>query len=437
MAGQKQDESLVPLAFPSKGIDISVPLDKQPELTTPIGQNVRLHEALSSRARGGSRSGLRPFSAGLLPNSLPPGGGAIQGLDAITTISPTHGCGCNYQDGSFLWNTLAHAGTYVLGKPHVNDDPKWDISCIIGVAEDGSLLPGQVIDGTPQGLDQPVVAGWVLTGLQVLAYWEPGAFPFTADSFDQFGDVFPGFGWIISVFPDIRFDGRQILGLPAATVHDPTPIIPTTWWNWNSGCADSSHDPAFRRGFVLGLDLEITDPLPLATPSTVEFALACNGNVVLRGSMKNGQTDEESLTAFPGFLTGYNRYLVYYDERFLPLSTNSFNFLSSEFQNTIVQAPLVKYRTAKSTRPAFQAKLNDAANSLSHTLVTLALHLDIPSNNTTVLAIAKVWLWYSYSFDLVNGGDWQWVPAESITFSGACSYQATDFLGQRDLTVTV
>jgi hypothetical protein len=51
-------ESLVELAFPLFGVDISTPFDSQPKMTTVDGVNVRGFEPSTQRDRGGSRPGL-------------------------------------------------------------------------------------------------------------------------------------------------------------------------------------------------------------------------------------------------------------------------------------------------------------------------------------------------------------------------------------------
>ena len=56
-------ESLAPLPFPLKGLDVMARLEAQPPGTTPHGQNVRAFEALTQRGRGGSRPGLEKHIA--------------------------------------------------------------------------------------------------------------------------------------------------------------------------------------------------------------------------------------------------------------------------------------------------------------------------------------------------------------------------------------
>lgn len=53
----------LPLVFPARGIDVAGPFGQQPPGSTPTGQNVRLYEPRTMRARGGQRPGLEKYVA--------------------------------------------------------------------------------------------------------------------------------------------------------------------------------------------------------------------------------------------------------------------------------------------------------------------------------------------------------------------------------------
>jgi len=55
------DEQLLNMPFPTKGINVAVEYERQPDQTTVAGQNVRTYEQLTQRARGGNRSGLLKY----------------------------------------------------------------------------------------------------------------------------------------------------------------------------------------------------------------------------------------------------------------------------------------------------------------------------------------------------------------------------------------
>lgn len=73
-------ESLLPLEFPSKGIDVSVPNEEPAADTTDVGVNVRFFESVSERGRGGSRSGLSRYIDDQLP-------GVVQDLNVIVSVA--------------------------------------------------------------------------------------------------------------------------------------------------------------------------------------------------------------------------------------------------------------------------------------------------------------------------------------------------------------
>lgn len=55
------EETEVGASFPVKGIDVTCEFMRQPEDTTPDAENVRTHDTLAERARGGSRPGLSKY----------------------------------------------------------------------------------------------------------------------------------------------------------------------------------------------------------------------------------------------------------------------------------------------------------------------------------------------------------------------------------------
>lgn len=54
-------EALTEMPFPIKGLDVAHEYGQQPELTTPVGHNVRVLCSLATRLRGGSRPGLSRY----------------------------------------------------------------------------------------------------------------------------------------------------------------------------------------------------------------------------------------------------------------------------------------------------------------------------------------------------------------------------------------
>lgn len=61
MPKQQETDVFFEMPFPQKGLELRYPYGLQPVLTTPTGTNVRVHEALTARARGGSRSGISKY----------------------------------------------------------------------------------------------------------------------------------------------------------------------------------------------------------------------------------------------------------------------------------------------------------------------------------------------------------------------------------------
>lgn len=59
------------LLFPTKGLDLSLEFDRQPEDTTVYARNVRTQDPIEFRDRGGSRPGLSKYVA-TAPGSSPP-----------------------------------------------------------------------------------------------------------------------------------------------------------------------------------------------------------------------------------------------------------------------------------------------------------------------------------------------------------------------------
>lgn len=88
-------ESFADLAFPQKGIDLSEGFNSQLPGSTPIAVNVRLFEAMTERARGGSRAGLAKYIAA----QLPPGAHLIQHLNVI--VDPQNIATLDEDDGTF------------------------------------------------------------------------------------------------------------------------------------------------------------------------------------------------------------------------------------------------------------------------------------------------------------------------------------------------
>lgn len=88
-------ESFADLAFPQKGIDLSEGFNSQLPGSTPVAVNVRLFEAMTERARGGSRAGLSKYIA----EQLPAGAHLIQHLNVI--VDPQNIATLDEDDGTF------------------------------------------------------------------------------------------------------------------------------------------------------------------------------------------------------------------------------------------------------------------------------------------------------------------------------------------------
>lgn len=68
--------------FPLAGVNVATEFELQPDLTTPVGVNVRAYEPLTQRGRGGSRPGLVKYNV-----QLPNGPHLIQHLNIV--VDPT------------------------------------------------------------------------------------------------------------------------------------------------------------------------------------------------------------------------------------------------------------------------------------------------------------------------------------------------------------
>lgn len=77
------EESYADLRFPERGVDLARGFGQQLPGTTRDGQNVRLYEPSSLRARGGSRPGIVKFISDALPLSYTSGSRLIQCLDVV------------------------------------------------------------------------------------------------------------------------------------------------------------------------------------------------------------------------------------------------------------------------------------------------------------------------------------------------------------------
>jgi len=76
------DDHFLPLTFPFRGVDVSEETLRQPQGTTPVGQNVRAFDAADDRLRGGSRSGISRFI-----DEQVSGENLIQFLGAVVTTT--------------------------------------------------------------------------------------------------------------------------------------------------------------------------------------------------------------------------------------------------------------------------------------------------------------------------------------------------------------
>lgn len=94
----------VPLQFPLAGLNVATEFGRPPKLTAPVAANVRAHDALANRKRGGSRPGLSRLAAG----RVPAGANLIQHLNVV--VDPTE-------------PALAAGGTLDLAGDELYEDP--------------------------------------------------------------------------------------------------------------------------------------------------------------------------------------------------------------------------------------------------------------------------------------------------------------------------
>jgi hypothetical protein len=230
--GDANAETFAQLPFPLKGLDVNRPFSEQPPQTTPVGVNCRSYDPLLNRLRGGSRSGVSRYG-GLINNGI----NFIQELNTVAYVDPNTIGSVNYSSGGSDQTTLLYAGTYLLG--YNNPSGSFALSTPIAVDDSGRMTVGASQPGTPVGLDlQPLPAALQIplpTNFQVVAYWQPGAFPLSQGDW-QTGPQFPGFGYFANLFPGATLDnnfGFPSAGVPEIVVPGTMPDLP--FWLWNSG----------------------------------------------------------------------------------------------------------------------------------------------------------------------------------------------------------
>ncbi len=134
------------LPFPAEGVELIQGFDSQRVGTTPVGNNVRVYEALTQRGRGGSRSGLTQY----IPARVGNVSSLIQHLNTIVTVS-----------GSFTGDIPG--GTF----PDPSDPgppTSWTPNTTSRIPSPVRLLPFQQYPAAapppPVPLPLPIIGGW-------------------------------------------------------------------------------------------------------------------------------------------------------------------------------------------------------------------------------------------------------------------------------------
>ncbi len=109
MASQKVQQ--VTLSFPKKGVDRSMPVAEQPDLTCPDAVNVRTFTALGDRATGGKRSGtIKAFDVQAGESATRQGAGLIVVPRTVVEPTPTTGTWEPYTDDFSRYIVIGGAG---------------------------------------------------------------------------------------------------------------------------------------------------------------------------------------------------------------------------------------------------------------------------------------------------------------------------------------
>lgn len=132
-------EQFVNFFFPVKGVDMSQAYGRQPQDTTPTGNNVRAYDPITARARGGQRPGLAKYISGVVGL-----GGVIQELNTIVGVGyaapgPTGVQGAVQASAGVTGGTGSQSDTF--GQPTT---PGNAIIVVVGVANGES--PSAVTD---------------------------------------------------------------------------------------------------------------------------------------------------------------------------------------------------------------------------------------------------------------------------------------------------
>lgn len=103
---RREPDHFADLPFPDKGLDVSGPVNAQPSLTTPSGQNCRAYQPGTNRRRGASRPGL-----GRYINARVNGINLIQDINTvISTDEAAVGTGGGFQPTVLSLGTLLVQG---------------------------------------------------------------------------------------------------------------------------------------------------------------------------------------------------------------------------------------------------------------------------------------------------------------------------------------
>lgn len=411
-------ESLAPLPFPEKGLDVNMPLSLQPPLTTSTGSNCRLYENLTQRARGGSRSGLSKYFESQINSGLTP----IQDLATVVHLDEQATGAANYQGGDPAWTQIAHAGTYVLA---YTTGSGFKMSSAMGVDTSGNVRVGTPLPGTPSGGDgfssPAILLGSPLAlpaNTYVLAYWQPGAFQLDPATDWQDGPLFPGFGWMQANFPGGSIANN--FGFPTATTPAytvPSGTIPDApFWDWPSGYLDIDIEITFQRACAIQVSALMSGAAN--NPPSLNFTVTLNGTFSFRGTIiggagldPGGRADVDFTIGGPhdpgGTWLSYNFYLLTNDARPNVANSSNFQVFSGVEIGPVATGP---YSTAIIPPGALR---RGQANQLTATVTVLS-----DNANMILFSGLGVNVYTVKRFNPVNSALWRWANPSSGATDG-------------------